>query len=110
MNYLKSLCLTPLLILGVSHSKAQTDMDGLMMAKRNLCGGIVVGQSQWNHYWEGTLYRNNENIGTLTSQMAMAMANYALATSSTSSPPPHILKIKPAPAPSEVSKDSKTDR
>ena len=78
MNYLKSLCLTPLLLLGVSHSKAQTDMDGLMMAKRNLCGGIVVGQSQWNHYWEGTLYRNNENIGTLTSQMAMAMANYGV--------------------------------
>ena len=53
-------------------------MDGLMMAKRNLCGGIVVGQSQWNHYWEGTLYRNNENIGTFTSQMAMAMANYGI--------------------------------
>ena len=78
MNYFKSLCLTPLIILGISHSKAQTDLDGLMMAKRNLCGGIVVGQSQWNHYWEGTLYRNNQNIGTFTSQMAMAMANYGV--------------------------------
>lgn len=78
MNYVKSLCLFSLLLLGISHSKAQTDMDGLMMAKRNLCGGIVIGQSQWNHYWEGTLYRNNENIGTFTSQMVMAMANYGV--------------------------------
>jgi hypothetical protein len=56
----------------------QTDMDGLMMAKRNLCGGVVVGQSKWDHYWEGTLYRNNLNIGTLQSKMAMAMANYGV--------------------------------
>lgn len=68
---------TVLLVFGIQ-LQAQTDMDGLMMAKRNLCGGIVVGQSQWNHYWEGTLYRNNENIGTFTSQMAMAMANYGI--------------------------------
>ena len=68
---------TVLLVFGIQ-LQAQTDMDGLMMAKRNLCGGIVVGQSQWNHYWEGTLYRDNENIGTFTSQMAMAMANYGI--------------------------------
>jgi hypothetical protein len=78
MNYFKSLCISSLFLLGINHSKAQTDMDGLMMAKRNLCGGIVIGQSQWNHYWEGTRYRNNENIGTFTSQMAMAMANYGV--------------------------------
>jgi hypothetical protein len=78
MNYFKSLCISSLFLLGINHSNAQTDMDGLMMAKRNLCGGIVIGHSQWNHYWEGTLYRNNENIGTFTSQMAMAMANYGV--------------------------------
>jgi hypothetical protein len=78
MNYFKSLCISALFLLGINHSNAQTDMDGLMMAKRNLCGGIVIGHSQWNHYWEGTLYRNNENIGTFTSQMAMAMANYGV--------------------------------
>ena len=68
---------TVLLVFGIQ-LQAQPHMDGLMLAKRNLCGGIVVGQSQWNHYWEGTLYRNNENIGTFTSQMAMAMANYGI--------------------------------
>jgi hypothetical protein len=38
----------------------------------------VVGQTQWDHYWEGTLYRDNKNIGTFTSQMAIAMANYGI--------------------------------
>jgi hypothetical protein len=77
-TFIKTLCIATLLFCSGVRLTAQTDMDGLMMAKRNLCGGIVVGQSQWNHYWEGTLYRNNENIGTLTSQMAMAMANYGV--------------------------------
>jgi hypothetical protein len=62
----------------VTSIHAQTDMDGLMMAKRNLCGGVVIGQSQWDHYWEGSLYRNNENIGTFTSKSTMAMANYGV--------------------------------
>lgn len=65
------------LFLGTS-IHAQTDMDGLMMAKHNLCGGVVIGQSQWDHYWEGSLYRNNENIGTFTSKSTMAMANYGV--------------------------------
>lgn len=71
-------CLAMGLFLSSLASKAQTDMDGLMMAKRNLCGGVVVGQSQWDHYWEGTRYRNNLNIGTLKSNVAMAMANYGV--------------------------------
>ena len=33
---------------------AQTETDGLMMAKNNLCGGVIAGMSQWDHYWEGT--------------------------------------------------------
>lgn len=77
-TFIKTVCIATLLFCSGVRLTAQTDMDGLMMAKRNLCGGIVVGQSQWNHYWEGTLYRNNENIGTFTSQMAMAMANYGV--------------------------------
>ena len=38
----------------VSGIGAQTETDGLMMAKNNLCGGIVLGSNNWNHYWEGT--------------------------------------------------------
>ena len=78
MKPLKHYFIAGLLLTAGAQLTAQTDMDGLMMAKRNLCGGVVVGQSQWNHYWEGQLYRNNLNIGTLQSQMAMAMANYGV--------------------------------
>lgn len=57
---------------------AQTDVDGLFMAKRNFCGGLLMGSSSWNHYWEGTLYRDNANIGTVSSQSLMAMGNYGI--------------------------------
>jgi hypothetical protein len=58
--------------------KAQTETDGLFMAKRNLCGGFIYGHSSWNKYWEGTFFRNNANIGTVTSDMVMGMANYGI--------------------------------
>ena len=57
---------------------AQTEVDGLFMAKRNFCGGIIGGSSSWDHYWEGTTYRINENIGTVSSQSAMIMGNYGV--------------------------------
>jgi hypothetical protein len=60
------------------NANAQTDIDGLFMAKRNFCGGVLGGYSSWNHYWEGTTYRNNENIGTVSSQSAMIMGNYGV--------------------------------
>lgn len=48
------------------------------MPKRNFCGGLIAGTSSWTHYWEGTLHRNNENIGTLSSSFLMAMGNYGI--------------------------------
>jgi hypothetical protein len=57
---------------------AQTETDGLWMPKRNFCGGIIAGTASWTHYWEGTMHRNNENIGTLNSRMLMAMGNYGV--------------------------------
>lgn len=58
---------------------AQTESDALFMTKRNLCGGFVYGNTFWNHYWEGTFYRDNGNIGTFKSLSVMAMANYGIA-------------------------------
>ena len=78
MKHIKTYLLTSFMLVFGVNIQAQTDMDGLMMAKRNLCGGVVLGQAKWDHYWEGTLYRNNLNIGTFQSQMAMAMANYGV--------------------------------
>ncbi len=60
------------------YSKAQTDVDGLMMAKKNLCGGLVYGYGSWTNYWEGQNLRINENLGTVSSQSAWVMANYGI--------------------------------
>jgi hypothetical protein len=58
--------------------KAQTDDDALMMAKNNLCVGATYSHSSWNHYWEGTYHRNNQNLGTVTTQMVGLMGIYGL--------------------------------
>lgn len=57
---------------------AQTPTDGLMMGKGWSCNVLAYGQSKWDHYWEGTLYRNNENLGTFTAQNVMLMSNYGI--------------------------------
>lgn len=58
---------------------AQTESDALFMEKHNLCGGFVYGNTSWDHYWEGTYYRSNANIGSFKSNSVMAMANYGIA-------------------------------
>lgn len=58
--------------------QAQTDLDGIMMSKNNLCAGLMFSNSSWTHYWEGTYYRSNENLGTVTTRAVTAMANYGL--------------------------------
>lgn len=59
-------------------SWAQTDEDAIMMNKQQWCNGISYEHSQWKNYWEGTLKRNNQNLGTFTSQSAMLMSNYGI--------------------------------
>ncbi len=58
--------------------QAQTDEDAIMMNKYQWCNGISYEHSHWKDYWEGTLKRNNQNIGTFTSQSAMLMSNYGI--------------------------------
>lgn len=58
--------------------QSQTDVDGIMMGKRNICGGLVYGYSAWNQYWEGQNLRTNENIGTVSSNSVWAMVNYGI--------------------------------
>jgi len=67
-----------LLSLFIKVSSAQTDVDGLMMGKKNLCGGLVYGYGSWTNYWEGQNLRSNANLGTVSSQSAWAMANYGI--------------------------------
>jgi len=57
---------------------AQTDIDAIMLAKNNFCGGPMYSYSSWQHYWEGSFKRNNQNLGTVSTQMLTLMGNYGL--------------------------------
>ena len=57
---------------------AQTDIDGIMMTKNNFCVGAMYGYSSWKNYWEGTLKRENLNLGTVSTQMVSVMGNYGI--------------------------------
>lgn len=69
---------TSLLVFSLFTTKAQTDFDADMMAKNLFCTGFSYNYSSWDHYWEGTLKRTNENIGTVTTQMFAYMGNYGV--------------------------------
>ena len=71
--------ITLLLILSLpALSNAQTDMDAIMMEKNQLCLGPAYSHSSWKNYWEGTLKRNNENLGTVTTQSFSVMGSYGV--------------------------------
>lgn len=74
-NLLLLLFILPVGILSVS---AQNFTDGLMMPKGDLCTGFLYNHDQWKNYWEGTLKRENHNIGTITTQSIMWMGNYGV--------------------------------
>lgn len=59
-------------------TSAQTATDGFSMKKGEIC--LVAGYSQtsWDQYWEGTLLRENLNVGTFNSKMFMPMLGYGL--------------------------------
>lgn len=57
---------------------AQTDEDAIMMNKNNFCVGGTYSYSSWDHYWEGSFKRNNQNLGTVSTQMFGLMGNYGV--------------------------------
>lgn len=57
---------------------AQTEFDAIMMNRNQFCSGFQYGHSSWKDYWEGTRKRDNENLGTVTTQSIMYMANYGI--------------------------------
>jgi hypothetical protein len=67
-----------LTIFTTSYSFAQTDMDGIMMDKNYFCVGATYGKNTWKNYWEGTLKRENLNLGTVSSSNVMLMGNYGI--------------------------------
>ncbi|MEO5673430.1 MAG: transporter [Chitinophagales bacterium] len=47
-------------------AEAQTPTDATMMKPGQICFALSYINDSWDHYWEGTRYRDNGNIGTLT--------------------------------------------
>ncbi len=58
--------------------RAQTIDDGVMMPRGSLCTGFLYGHDSWTDYWEGTLKRDNGNIGKLTTQNLTWMGSYGI--------------------------------
>ena len=67
-----------LLLSVVNSTHAQTDIDGIMMEKNAFCIGPMFGYSSWKNYWEGTLKRDNLNLGKVSTTMYSIMGNYGI--------------------------------
>ncbi|GAB2764496.1 hypothetical protein GCM10027275_02020 [Rhabdobacter roseus] len=54
-------------------ARAQMPHDAIYMPKKQICLAGMYGHSRWNQYWEGSLKRENFNLGTHTTQSVMLM-------------------------------------
>jgi hypothetical protein len=52
--------------------------DAMLVPKQSVMVGAFYAHDSWTRYWEGTLERDNGNIGTLTTQSAMAVVGYGV--------------------------------
>lgn len=67
-----------LMLLLIKTASAQTDIDAIMMEKNAFCVGPTYSYSSWKNYWEGTLKRDNQNLGKVSTQMFGLMGNYGV--------------------------------
>jgi hypothetical protein len=65
-------------VLPCAAASAQTLEDAILMPRRSLCTGFLYSHDRWDNYWEGTLKRDNENIGTLTTRSVAWMGTYGV--------------------------------
>ena len=65
-------------LLAVPALHAQSLDDAIFMDHRVLCAGLVYTRDLWRDYWEGTLRRDNENLGTVTTQQTAVMGAYGI--------------------------------
>jgi hypothetical protein len=78
-NYSGLLFITIFVVLAsLSKIEAQTPSDALMMDKNELCIALIYQNDTWDEYWEGTLLRDNRNIGVLTRKTVLPMAAYGI--------------------------------
>lgn len=57
---------------------AQMPHDGIYMNKKLACGAVIYGNSSWTNFWENQLFRDNKNIGRLTTESVSAMLAYGI--------------------------------
>jgi hypothetical protein len=67
-----------LLLIAPATLQAQTIDDGALLPRRALATGVVYAHEGWSQYWEGTLKRENGNIGTVTTQTITWTAAYGV--------------------------------
>ena len=77
-RYLFKMMVCGLLLVIAKPATAQTDIDGLMMEKKFFCVGPTAGYSSWKNYWEGTLKRENLNMGRVSTTNFTLMGNYGI--------------------------------
>lgn len=77
---MKKILSATIILLSWGSLVAQTPMitDGLMVPKGVLGNGAFYGNDSWKNYWEGTLKRDNQNIGTVSTQSVAWMGVYGL--------------------------------
>lgn len=75
---MRKLLLLFLVLSGSFQLMAQIPTDGLLMPAKTLCTGFMFQNDQWDEYWEGSLRRDNGNIGTLTTQALMWYGVYGV--------------------------------
>lgn len=78
MKKIKSIAVLVFLMASLQPVFSQTDMDAIMMGKKRLCIGPMYSYSSWKNYWEGSLKRDNQNLGTVSTQMFGIMGNYGI--------------------------------
>jgi hypothetical protein len=78
MNFTIKRFIILILFINATLLQAQSDADAIMMDKNNFCGGLMYMHSSWTNYWEGTLKRNNANLGSINTNAAIIMGNYGL--------------------------------
>jgi hypothetical protein len=67
-----------LLVAGARLAPAQTLEDAEFLKPRELNAGVMFGSDSWDEYWEGTLRRNNGNVGTVTTRSVAAHVGYGV--------------------------------
>ena len=49
-----------------------------MLQPRELHATVMYGHDAWNEYWEGSLKRSNDNIGTVSTKECDVAAGYGV--------------------------------